>query len=157
VTKRGRQLHQRVSININAAGLRQEQNGYEIDGAQTNTPSRGGGTSISPNPEIVQSMEVMTNDFDAQKGRNGGATVDVFTLSGSNQFHGNIDWEFTNNDLSALTHFESKLPELQAQRYERDHGGTAFTEQAILVWRDRSASLQRYQCRLDYGRDPGSL
>jgi hypothetical protein len=98
------------AININAAGLRQEQNGYEIDGAQTNTPSRGGGTSISPNPEIVQSMEIKTNDFDAQKGRNGGATVDVFTVSGSNQYHGTIDYWFTNNTLSALTHFQSSLP-----------------------------------------------
>jgi hypothetical protein len=41
------------AININAAGLRQEQNGYMIDGAYTNTPSRGGGTSISPNPALV--------------------------------------------------------------------------------------------------------
>jgi hypothetical protein len=98
------------AININAAGLRQEQNGYDIDGAQTNTPSRGGGTSISPNPAIVQSMEVRTNDFDAQKGRNGGATVDVFTKSGSNQYHGSVDYWFTNNDLTALTQFESKLP-----------------------------------------------
>jgi len=111
------------SININAAGLRQEQNGYEIDGAQTNTPSRGGGTSISPNPEIVQSMQVMTNDFDAEKGRNGGATVDVFTLSSSNQFHGTIDWEFTNNDLSALTHFESKLPSSQRNDTSATMGG----------------------------------
>jgi hypothetical protein len=91
------------AININAAGLRQEQNGYEIDGAQTNTPSRGGGTSISPNPEIVQTMEVKTNDFDAQKGRNGGATVDVFTVSGSNAYHGSIDYEYTNNALTSLT------------------------------------------------------
>jgi hypothetical protein len=94
------------AININAAGLRQEQNGYEIDGAQTNTPSRGGGTSISPNPAIVQTMEVKTNDFDAQKGRNGGATVDVFTISGSNQFHGSIDYYFTNDSLTARTHFD---------------------------------------------------
>jgi hypothetical protein len=94
------------AININAAGLRQEQNGYEIDGAQTNTPSRGGGTSISPNPAIVQSMEVRTNDFDAQKGRNGGATVDVFTISGSNQFHGSIDYYFTDDTLTARTHFD---------------------------------------------------
>ena len=93
------------AININAAGLRQEQNGYEIDGAQTNTPSRGGGTSISPNPAIVQTMEVKTNDFDAQKGRNGGATVDVFTISGSNQYHGSIDYYFTNNSLTARTKF----------------------------------------------------
>ena len=76
------------NININAAGLRQEQNGYMIDGGYTNTPSRGGSTSISPNPEIVQSMNVKTNNFDAQKGRNAGATVEVFTNSGSNGFHG---------------------------------------------------------------------
>jgi hypothetical protein len=97
-------------ININAAGLRQEQNGYEIDGAQTNTPSRGGGTSISPSPDVVQSMEVRTNDFDASKGRNGGATVDVFTVSGSNQIHGNVDYVFFNNDLTSTTHFSGPLP-----------------------------------------------
>ncbi|MGA2807558.1 MAG: TonB-dependent receptor [Terracidiphilus sp.] len=111
------------AININAAGLRQEQNGYEIDGAQTNTPSRGGATSISPNPEIVQSMEVRTNDFDAQKGRNGGATVDVFTNSGSNQFHGTLDYEFTNNSLSALTHFQSSLPTSQRNDMSATMGG----------------------------------
>jgi len=101
------------AININAAGLRQEQNGYQIDGAYTNTPSRGGGSSISPNPEIVESMEVRTNDFDASKGRNGGATVDVFTKSGSNAVHGTVGYYFTNNSLSALTHFESSLPTSQ--------------------------------------------
>src|SRR5580698_11241199 len=98
------------AININASGLRQEQNGFQIDNAYTNTPSRGGGTSISPNPEIVQSMDIRTNDFDAQKGRNGGATVDVFTKSGTNQFHGTIDYYFLNNSLTALTHFESTVP-----------------------------------------------
>jgi hypothetical protein len=108
------------AININAAGLRQEQNGFEIDGAYTNTPSRGGGTSISPNPEIVQSMDIRTNDFDAQKGRNGGATVDVFTNSGSNAFHGTLDYYFTNSDLLGLTHFESSVPTFQ----RNEMGGT---------------------------------
>ena len=36
------------AININAAGLRQEENGYQIDNAYTDTPSRAGGTSLSP-------------------------------------------------------------------------------------------------------------
>ena len=98
------------AININAAGLRQEENGYQIDDAYTNTPSRGGGTSISPNPEIVQSMDIRTNDFDASKGRNGGATVDVFTKSGSNDVHGTIDYYFLNNSLSARTEFENTVP-----------------------------------------------
>jgi len=98
------------SININAAGLRQEQNGFQIDGAYTNTPSRGGATSISPNPEIVDTEEVRTNDFDAQKGRNAGATVDVFTKAGSNTFHGLVDYYFRNDSLTALQEFAGKTP-----------------------------------------------
>jgi len=120
------------AININAPGLRQEQNGYEIDGAQTNTPSRGGGTSISPNPEIVQTMEIRTNDFDAQKGRNGGATVDVFTISGSTQVHGNVDYEFTNNELSALNHFESSVPTFKRNEFSGTMGGPAIKNK--LFW-----------------------
>jgi hypothetical protein len=112
------------AINLNAAGLRQEQNGYEIDDAYTNTPSRAGATSISPNPEIVQSVNVRTNDFDAQKGRNGGATVDVYTKSGSNEFHGNVDYYFTNNDLSATTHFSgSTLPAATRNEFSATMGG----------------------------------
>jgi len=120
------------AININAAGLRQEQNGYQIDGAQTNTPSRGGGTSISPNPAIVQTMEVKTNDFDAQKGRNGGATVDVFTLSGSNQYHGSIDYYFTNNDLTARTQFQSTLPPSKRNEISGAMGGPVIKNK--LFW-----------------------
>jgi hypothetical protein len=120
------------AVNINAAGLRQEQNGYEIDGAYTNTPSRGGGTSISPNPEIVQSMDIRTNDFDAQKGRNGGATVDVFTVSGSNQFHGTVDYYFLNNSLTALNEFESSLPPSQRNEVSGTMGGPLFKNK--LFW-----------------------
>jgi hypothetical protein len=111
------------AININAAGLRQESNGYMIDGAYTNTPSRGGGTSISPNPEIVQSMDVLTNNFDAQKGRNGGATIQVYTNSGSNKLHGTVDYYFLNNALSARTEFQSTIPAFQRNEYSATVGG----------------------------------
>jgi hypothetical protein len=111
------------AININAAGLRQEQNGFQIDGAYTNTPSRGGGTSISPNPEIVSSIDIRTNDFDASKGRNGGATVDVYTKQGLNKFHGTVDYYFTNNSLTGRTHFESSVPTFQRNEMGATFGG----------------------------------
>jgi hypothetical protein len=98
------------AININAAGLRQEENGYMIDDAYTNTPSRGGSSSISPNPEIVQSMNIETNSFDADKGRNGGAIVDVYTRSGTNSVHGTVDYFFRNNNMSAKTEFAAVSP-----------------------------------------------
>jgi len=137
------------AININAAGLRQEQNGFQIDGAYTNTPSRGGGTSISPNPEIVSSEDVRTNDFDASKGRNGGATVDVFTKSGTNDFHGTIDYYFTNNALTALNHFQSTVPTFTRNEMGATFGGPIFKNKffifgAIDVLRSSSTSAGVY-------------
>lgn len=111
------------AININAAGLRQEQNGYQIDGAYTNTPSRGGSTSISPNPQIVESMDIRTNDFDATKGRNGGATADVFTKSGTSDFHGSFNYYFLNDSLSARTEFESTVPTFTRNEVGATFGG----------------------------------
>lgn len=111
------------AININAAGMRQESNGYQIDGAFTDTPSRGGGTSISPNPEIVQSVNTQTNNFSAVNGRNGGATVDVFTKSGTNQVHGAVDYYFLNNDLQARTEFQSSVPQFTRNEISAALGG----------------------------------
>jgi len=136
------------AININAAGLRQEQNGYTIDDAYTNTPSRGGGTSISPNPEIVQSMNIKTNNFDAEKGRNGGATVEVFTNSGSNNFHGTFDYYFLNDALSARTEFQSALSPFNRNEIGATMGGPAIKNR--LFWYGaidvlRSSSSSAYQ------------
>ncbi len=111
------------AININAAGLRQEENGYQIDGAYTDTPSRGGGTSISPNPEIVESIDIRANDFEAQKGRNAGATVEVFSKAGTNQEHGTIDYYFLNNTLSARTEFASSVPSFMRNETGATIGG----------------------------------
>ncbi len=136
------------AININAAGLRQEQNGYMIDGAYTNTPSRGGGTSISPNPEIVQSMSVKTNNFDAQKGRNAGATVEVFTNSGSNNLHSTVDYYFRNNTLTWPTAFQgSGVPTFSRNEVSATMGGPALKNK--LFWYGaidvlRSSSAQAY-------------
>jgi len=140
------------AININAAGLRQEQNGYMIDGAYTDTPSRGGGTSISPNPEIVQSINVLTNNFDAAKGRNAGATVQVFTNSGSNQLHGTVDYYFLNNSLSARTEFESTVPTFKRSEYSATLWGPIIKNKlfffgAIDVL--RSSSAQSYQATVE--------
>jgi hypothetical protein len=137
------------AININAAGLRQEQNGFQIDGAYTNTPSRGGGTSISPNPEIVSSLEIRTDDFDASKGRNGGATVDVFTQSGTNSVHGTFDYYFTNNTLTGLTHFESKVPTFTRNEVGATIGAPIIKNKlfifgAIDVLRSTSTSAGQY-------------
>lgn len=120
------------AININAAGLRQEQNGYMIDDAFTNTPSRGGSTSISPNPEIVESVSIEANSFDAQKGRNGGAIVDVYTKSGTNNLHGTFDYYFLNDSLSARRESQTKLDPSSRKEVSATLGGPAIKNK--LFW-----------------------
>ena len=111
------------TININAAGLRQEQNGFRVDDSTVNEPSRGGGASISPIPDTIQSMDIRTNDFDAQKGSNAGASVDIYTVSGTNVFHGSVNYYFTNNTLSARTEFEPSVPPFQNNQVSATFGG----------------------------------
>ena len=111
------------TININAAGLRQELNGFQIDDATVNEPSRGGGASISPIPDTIQSIDIKTNDFDAQKGRDAGASVGIYTLSGTNSYHGSVNYYFTNDTLSARTEFESKVPAFQRNEVGGTIGG----------------------------------
>ena len=78
-------------------------------------------------------MTSLVNNFDAQKGRNGGATIDVYTKSGSNQFHGNVDYYFTNNDLSATTHFSgSTLPSSTRNEVSAAMGGPIWKNK--LFW-----------------------
>ncbi len=116
----GDNFNNQYGIQINAAGQRQESNSFIIDGAFVDTPSLGGEASISPNPEIVQSVQVNTNQFDAQKGRTSGANVQIYTNSGSNTFHGSGDYFFLNDALTAKTEFESKVPGFTRQ----EGGGT---------------------------------
>lgn len=119
----GDNYNNQYGIQINAAGQRQESNSFMIDGAFVDTPSLGGEASVSPNPEIVQSIQVNTNEFDASKGRTSGAAVNLFTNSGSNTFHGTGDYFFLNQSLTARTEFESTVPAYTRQEMGGTIGG----------------------------------
>jgi hypothetical protein len=109
-------------IEINAAGQRQESNSFMIDGAFVDTPSLGGEASVSPNPETVQSVQISTNEFDAGKGRTAGADVQVYTNSGSNQFHGTGDFYFLNQALTSRNEFQP----VSVPAYTREEEGATI-------------------------------
>jgi hypothetical protein len=140
----GDNFNNQYGIQINAAGQRQESNSFMIDGAYVDTPSLGGEASVSPNPEIIQSLQINTNEFDASKGRTSGANVQLFTNSGTNTFHGTGDYFFLNDSLTAKTQFESTVPAFTRQEGGATLGGPIiknklFAFGAIDVLRSSSA------------------
>ena len=104
---------------IIGAGQRQEANEYQVDGTSVNGNSRDGITNLTPEPDSIAQMKVSTNVFSADKGRQSGTLIEVFTKPGTSQFHGTVSEFYTGSALTAKTEFQTKVP-----RYLRnDFGG----------------------------------
>jgi hypothetical protein len=76
-------------------GSRERNNNFLLDGVDNNDTSVPGipGGVLSANPDSTEEFRVITNNFNAEYGRNTGAIVDVVTKSGTNSFHGGV-YEF---------------------------------------------------------------
>src|SRR6266446_2071488 len=99
-------FEQEAGYEINAAGQRQENNQYDVDGSIAVSASRDGVVNLSPEPDFIQAVRISGATIDASKGRYSGAYVQVFTKPGTNQYHGSLSEFHTNNTLTARTEFE---------------------------------------------------
>ena len=88
-------------IQISAAGQRVTSNTYEIDGVTVDSLLHGGSTIITPNPESIAQVSVVTANYDAQYGRNVGAHILTVTKSGTNQYHGSLFFQYDQPGLNA--------------------------------------------------------
>jgi hypothetical protein len=88
-------------------GQRSRNNNFMLDGADNNDTSVIGSIS-SANPDSAQEFRVITNNFDAEFGRNTGAIIDVVTRGGTNKFHGDAYWFGRYNALGARDFFNRK-------------------------------------------------
>jgi Carboxypeptidase regulatory-like domain len=105
---------------INAAGQRQEANEYQVDGSSVNGNSRDGIANLQPETDTVAELKISANVISAEKGRESGALVEVFTKAGTNAFHGTLSEMHTDNALTARTVFQDDVPKFR----RNDFGGT---------------------------------
>jgi len=121
--------------NFSTGGSPQKDNNYQMDGVGTNdiqnSGTFSGGVAI-PNPDTIQEFRVLTNQYDASYGRNGGAQINVITKSGSNQFHGSLFEFFRNDKLNANDFFFNrqgvKRPVLKQNQYGGTLGGPVIKD-----------------------------
>ncbi len=117
-------------------GQRDRNNNFMLDGADNNdssVPGTQGGIS-SANPDSTQEFRIITNNFDAEFGRNTGAIIDVVTRGGSNTFHGDA-YEFGRyNALGARDFFNTKANGKQDPYVRNDFGASVGGP----IWKDHT-------------------
>ncbi|HJZ63683.1 MAG TPA: carboxypeptidase regulatory-like domain-containing protein [Candidatus Acidoferrum sp.] len=69
-------------------GLRGRSNNFQIDGQANNDNSVAGPLVFVTNPDVLEELQVVSNNFSAEYGRNSGTVVNYITKSGTNVFHG---------------------------------------------------------------------
>ncbi|WP_446743935.1 TonB-dependent receptor [Silvibacterium acidisoli] len=87
---------------ISANGQRGRSNNFELDGQNNNDNSVGGPQVFFGNADALAEIQVITNNFGAQYGRNMGSIVNYVTNSGTNTFHGSGFEYYTGSWLSSL-------------------------------------------------------
>ena len=92
------------SFNVN--GQRSMFNNFMLDGMDNNAYGESNqgfdNQIIAPPPDSIAQFEVVTNNESAEYGRSSGATINVATKSGSNQFHTTLYEFIRNTDLNAF-------------------------------------------------------
>ncbi|HXW91341.1 MAG TPA: TonB-dependent receptor [Terriglobales bacterium] len=114
-----------ASIHVN--GNRSIDNNFQMNGLEVNdivgSAASSGGVPIA-NPDTIQEFKVQTGQYDASFGRNAGASVDLITKSGTNQFHGNLFEFFRNTVLDANDFFAKQAGAPRGTLDQNQFGGS---------------------------------
>jgi len=152
---------QEPAFQINAAGQRQETNEYQVDGSSVNGNSRGGIVNLTPEPDTISEVRISANSFTAEKGRNSGALIEVFTKSGTNNYHGTLSYFHSDNALSARTIFQTskspaktKLPAYRRNDMAATFGGPIIKNKTFFFGSLSAMRSSTAQTFYTYGETP---
>src|SRR5882724_10399333 len=74
-----------------------------VTGTDISTTGEGGGLVLVQ--DAVAEVKVITNNFDAEFGRNSGSQVQILSKGGTNEYHGSAYWYHQNNALGNARDF----------------------------------------------------
>lgn len=129
-------------VNFSVNGMRLRSNNFMIDGQDSNDPSVSGSQQPVNNPDIVQEVRLVTNQFAAEYGRAAGSVFNVVTKSGTNDFHGSAFIFNNNNKFNSRSNLDQAAGFTKApRRNETQYGGTVGGP----ILRDKTFFFGSYQ------------
>jgi len=110
------------SLQTEANGMPRVTNLYQIEGIDDD--ERTGLLQILiPPAEAIQSVDISTNNYEAELGRSVGAITNVTLKSGTNYFHGSAYEYIQNNAVNARSYFAGPLGHLSYNYFGGSAGG----------------------------------
>lgn len=95
--------------NSSAFGLPATSNNFTVNGAQDNDPflnlNNSGPSNLLLGNNDIEQVNIVANAYSAQYGGLGAIQENIITRSGTNHFHGNASYYWTNSDLNANNWF----------------------------------------------------
>ena len=91
-----------------ASGQQTENNGISIDGISTTSAVWGGSTVITPSEDSVDSVKIISDNYDAEYGRYSGAQIQITSKGGTNDFHGSLFLTTHQPNLNAYQRFNGE-------------------------------------------------
>ena len=109
------------TISVNGMGVSGTQ--YYLDGIWNMNTGSMNQTTITPNPDTIEEVKVLQNNFGSQYGLNGPNVLLLQTKSGTNTFHG-VAYEYLRNDaFDARNYFSPTKTSLKQNIFGYTLGG----------------------------------
>ena len=90
-------------IGYSSNGGRLRSNNFMIDGQDNNDTGVAGASVQLNNPDLIQEVRLITNQFNAEYGRNSSSIFNAITKNGTNDYHGSGFWFYNGNALNACS------------------------------------------------------
>ncbi len=115
---------------FNSNGSRGRANNITVDGIIFSDLSTTGEAGLGTfSYDGVQEFKLISNNFDAEFGRNSGSQVQIITKSGTNNFHGTAYWFYQSDAFFARDFFTPTNPDGSpgpVPRFTQNQGGFTF-------------------------------
>ncbi|MGA7856395.1 MAG: carboxypeptidase regulatory-like domain-containing protein [Terracidiphilus sp.] len=105
-------------------GGRNDTNGVTIDGVQVTSVTWGSAAVVTPNPDTIKEMKVVTNPYDASLGRFSGAQIQIISENGTNDFHGTALFKLDRPGLNAYQRYDPNNNPQRDNAKFNEFGGT---------------------------------
>lgn len=136
---------------IAANGQRSRNNNFTLDGSDNNEVTITT-AAMAIVPEAVAELQVQTNPYNVEFGRNTGAQVNVITRSGTNTFAGQLYEFYRGSELNSLDNIEKANGLTSPTRFSRHQYGAGLGGPVV---RNRVFFFGNYQG--DRGRSASTL